>query len=296
MARRAKYSEARFALIPAEVLNSEACMSLPDYAFRCLVALASFNRTRLRAEERKANPGNNGDLSLPASIAAKQFGIKPTWRVSAGLQMCRHARLIEITRTGKIHNGKGVAQLYGLCWLPIAPSDKYDQPRMLPRPAANEWINWKRPENWKEIEREVRERAQGTKMSHSTRLDRKAMFRSTRLEQPRSIRLDRNNETADQPVLIPSERSAVGGMGLRVQVDGPSTVQQNERSAEGRVAKGRSAIPALKSSPEKTGGRQKVEKLMRTLPHLPDADIAHMTGEPIELVQKVRELIHVDVD
>lgn len=40
---------------------------------------------------------------------------------------------------------------------------------------------------------------------------------------------------------------------------------------------------------EKNGGAQKIEKLIRLQGHLLDGDIAKITGEPIELVQRVRE-------
>jgi hypothetical protein len=205
---KSKYSELRFAMIPSEVLTSEACKSLPDYAFRCLMALTAANRTSARAEERAKHPGNNGDLSLSVADARKQFGIQPAWRVTAGLQMCRHARLVEITRVGRVQNGKGIAQLYGLCWLPVAPSDKYDSPKMIPRSAANEWINWKRPADWAEIEKRIRQTAQGTKKSDSRRLVRKGGFHTSRLGRSRTRRLERNEQSAVQGVLNPSEISA----------------------------------------------------------------------------------------
>jgi hypothetical protein len=36
-------------------------------------------------------------------------------------------------------------------------------------------------------------------------------------------------------------------------------------------------------------GRPKVEKLMSLQPHLPDVDIAKISGAPLELVQRVRD-------
>jgi hypothetical protein len=70
----------------------------------------------------------------------------------------------------------------------------------------------------------------------------------------------------------------------------------NSRSGSGgRIRQGNGCVIApgadspVRVSTRKSGGAQKIEKLIRLQGHLLDSDIAKITGEPIELVQKVRE-------
>lgn len=154
-------SSPTFAFLPSEILTSDALKACPDYAFRCLVCLASFNTTNRDPARRKGNPGNNGTLSLRTE-QAQQFGISP-WRVTAGMKILEQAGLIEVTRQGRIENGQGICSLYGLTWLPIAPSDKYDQPRTIPRNASNGWLRFKKPDDWNVMEKTLRQRAQGSR-------------------------------------------------------------------------------------------------------------------------------------
>ena len=71
----------------------------------------------------------------------------------------------------------------------------------------------------------------------------------------------------------------------------------NSRSGSGgrRIRQGKGTVLASDSNSlaqipfGKIDGAQKIEKLIRLQGHLLDGDIAKITGEPIELVQKVRE-------
>lgn len=192
-------------------MTSEAFKALPDYAVRVLLALTSFNRTTIHTDEQKKKPGNNGDLSLPFKVA-KEFGIRPSWRLGAGLSLLCKVGLIEKTRQGMAAAGATVPSLYALSWLPIAPSDKYDFPRVLPKPESNEWTNWKRPDDWAEVERRTRYLMQGKKKvfinpggsDQSTRVDSRAPDLETRVDRKLA-----NLANPHQPGWIPS-RNRVG--------------------------------------------------------------------------------------
>jgi hypothetical protein len=161
------------------VLLSSAAAACPDYAIRCLVAIACRNNTSRDPEYRKKNgPGNNGLLSLPVPGAA-EFGIAPSWRVVAGLQLLVLADLIVRTRQGHIRNGRGIPSLYALAWLPIAPSSQYDGAlgdRTLPTKAAHKYLQWRPPDDWAAIEYRVRTIAQGGKAALDKKLPLKTSW------------------------------------------------------------------------------------------------------------------------
>lgn len=60
-------------------------------------------------------------------------------------------------------------------------------------------------------------------------------------------------------------------------------------NSDSRAAHAPSPRPVRESRSSSKNGAQKIEKLARLQSHLTDADIAKITGEPIELVQQVRE-------
>lgn len=149
-----------FANLPKDIMLSEAFNTLPDYAVRCLIALLVENRTsRDPGQRNKSGPGNNGDLSLSAKTA-RQYGLQASWKVSAGLTILRAVGLIEVTRQGGLHQSTARCSLYGLTWLPIAPSEKHDRPTCVPRTASHAWRTFKKPADWKLRERDIRRKAQ----------------------------------------------------------------------------------------------------------------------------------------
>jgi hypothetical protein len=131
-----------------DMLQSDAYCALPHFARSVLAAIAAQYRGT-----------NNGDLDFP-DRKAKRYGIDNKER-SASRFLLEIVGLIEITRQGRRVGGKGVCSLYALtCW-PIDPSNKYDVPTVLQRPAPNTWARWKRPMDWDEIVLRIRRRAQG---------------------------------------------------------------------------------------------------------------------------------------
>jgi hypothetical protein len=77
-----------FAAVPVEVLTSEACRTLPAYAFRVLIAFAAEYRGK-----------NNGDIALTWSMA-KAFGIASKKQLVASIAMLQERNLIQKTRQG----------------------------------------------------------------------------------------------------------------------------------------------------------------------------------------------------
>jgi hypothetical protein len=142
-----------YAQIMGDVLRSQAYAAIPDYAARVLLALA--------AQFRKTN---NGDLSLTAA-EARRYGIAAEWKLRAGLSLLETVGLVEVTRHGRIENGKGICSLYALGWRQIDASDKYDQPRAVAMAAPMTWAKWKHPADWKLQVASARQRAQGKRKS-----------------------------------------------------------------------------------------------------------------------------------
>lgn len=139
----------RFAMIPLDVLESEAYCRLPDYAKVVLVALAS-----------RYTGSNNGDLSLTAAVA-KEVGVGQRWKRNAGIKLLSQCGLIEITRQGRLAHGGKLCTLFALTWRDVSPTDKYDQPAKVARKASQDWAHWKAPANWREIISNVRRASKG---------------------------------------------------------------------------------------------------------------------------------------
>lgn len=138
-----------FAAIPVDVMESEAFAALPDYAIPVLVALAAQYRGQ-----------NNGNLSLTCT-QARQLGVHSSWKVRAGLQLVSMVGLVERTRQGKMSHGRGVCALFALTWKPVDPTPQAFPPIEYKRPPGNGWAKWKRPENWRVIEKRIRNMARG---------------------------------------------------------------------------------------------------------------------------------------
>lgn len=120
-------------MLPLEVVESAAFRSLPDYATRVLIVLAS-----------KYRGNNNGDLSLTASYA-KECGISGA-KLYAALDLLQLVGLISKTRQG----GKKPlgCSLYALEWKKVDPSAKYDSRNNGTDAPRNTWANWTVPSDW----------------------------------------------------------------------------------------------------------------------------------------------------
>ena len=129
MSRRGKrrLTGEHFAAVPVEVLKSDACRTLPAYAFRALIAFAA---------EYRGN--NNGDIALTWSTG-KPYGIASKKQLVASITMLQERQLILKTRQG----GKRPLGpcLYALTWRPIDElRPKID---MAPNPIpSHAWAKW----------------------------------------------------------------------------------------------------------------------------------------------------------
>lgn len=139
-----------YAILLDEVMRSPAFKAQPHFARSVFAALA--------AQYRGAN---NGDLSITSKVAV-EYGIDSS-ELSSALSLLEAAGLIEKMRQGLLTPGKAICTLWALtCW-PIDPSEKYDVPVMIQRPAPNTWATWIEPEDWWQRVRETKHRAKGRK-------------------------------------------------------------------------------------------------------------------------------------
>jgi hypothetical protein len=143
-----------FAFIPVEVLQSDTCMTLPNYSVRVLLAIAAQYRGN-----------NNGDLSMTRSIALS-FGIRSQQHLVTSLSMLLERGLIEKTRQG----GKKPfgPTLYAITWQPI--DDIRGKIGSGPTTTAkNTWVKWSPdlPGHQPSIKHQVRRRtASGLPADH----------------------------------------------------------------------------------------------------------------------------------
>lgn len=116
-----------FAQVPVEVLTSEACRTLSNYAHRVLIALAAQFRGN-----------NNGDLSLTWSMAPA-FGINSKEQLNSSTKILIERGLITKTRQG----GKKPLgpTLFAVTWHPINDlRGKIDSGPTTS--ASNAWAAW----------------------------------------------------------------------------------------------------------------------------------------------------------
>jgi hypothetical protein len=170
-----------FALLPCEVLESAAYRALPDWAKPVLVALAG-----------KYRGARNGDISLTWT-EARALGVSGEWKLRAGIKLADSVGLIDITRPGgNVAGGEKIPSLYAVGWLPIEPSDKFEQPLGTLLKAANRWANWSRPDDWPERVKAERLRAQGKKRHH-TRVGKLASHVRGDVDCDHNTRAERSN-------------------------------------------------------------------------------------------------------
>ncbi len=139
----------RYALLPREVLKSDAYAAMPDYAVRVLVAVAG-----------QYCGANNGQLSMTAADA-RTLGIHSAWKVAAGLRLLLSSGLVELTRPGKYSHGRGISALYALGWRQFDVSPDAFPPIVVAQPAPHAWARWERPADWKDFEKDTRRQARG---------------------------------------------------------------------------------------------------------------------------------------
>ena len=116
-----------FAQIPVEVLMSEACATLPNYAVRVLLAIAAQYRGR-----------NNGELAMTWRIG-QEYGIGSKEHLVLGLAALLEHGLIHKTRQG----GKKPLgpTLYAVTWQPIDDLDGKIESGATTSP-SNAWATW----------------------------------------------------------------------------------------------------------------------------------------------------------
>jgi len=117
----------RYALLPDELLQSEAVRELDHSAFRVLTAIAAQYHGR-----------NNGRLTLPYS-AAVHYGLRSKDSLIRGLKQCVAHDLLEITHQG------GLPPLgctrYALTWKQMDSDEKLGLVGTLN--PTNRWAHWK---------------------------------------------------------------------------------------------------------------------------------------------------------
>ena len=127
-ARQGRRTGERFARLPVEVLQSEACRTLDGTALKVLVALAA-----------QFHGSNNGILTLPLS-AARNFGIRSSDSLNRGLKELVERGLIEKTHQGGLPP-YGCSK-YALCWLEKrSSSNSLGQNATTPK----DWVTWTMP-------------------------------------------------------------------------------------------------------------------------------------------------------
>ncbi|MBX5463816.1 MAG: hypothetical protein IRZ28_22350, partial [Steroidobacteraceae bacterium] len=149
----------RYALLPAEILESDAWTALPDYAARTLIALLP-----------EYHGHNNGCLGLTASQARKR-GLHH-WKLYGGLKVLALAQLIVCTRRGRLENGTKLPSLYAVTWKGIdEPRDGvvYDEGISACPIPRHDWTKWQRPADWRKTCQRIAQEMRGTtKKSVST--------------------------------------------------------------------------------------------------------------------------------
>lgn len=122
----------RYALMPVEVLQSEACRTLPAAQLRVLVALAA-----------QFTGYNNGRLTLPLS-AARAFGIGSNDTLNRGLHELMDRGLIQLTKQGGLPPFG--CSTYALCWRQL---DDPGGHHLMRKPTSDGWKTWRCAESSK---------------------------------------------------------------------------------------------------------------------------------------------------
>lgn len=135
----------RYALVPEEVLQSQAFKALPHYAVRVLLAIAA-----------QFNGSNNGSLALTAA-QGRRYGIDRK-HLFAGLELLQLAQFIAKCRQGGM-KPLGVTR-YAVTWRGIDPGEFDSGVAPCPIP-SHAWARWTPPGSWREVQKVVLARARG---------------------------------------------------------------------------------------------------------------------------------------
>lgn len=148
--RARRESGKHYGIVYDEVMLSPAWHAVPHFAKAVYLGIAAQFRG-----------GNNGDLDFPVS-KARLYDISNK-ELAAGIPLLEQVGLIERTRVGRLAGGRKLCSLYALtCW-PVEPSEKYDVPHVLQRPASNAWARWTRPPEWSQVVLTAKRKAAGRK-------------------------------------------------------------------------------------------------------------------------------------
>ena len=245
-------------------MNSAAYAAQPDFAKVVLFAMAA-----------RYQGHNNGDLSL-AIKDARALGVAHAWKLYAGINLLKKGDLIECTRQGKLERGTKLCSLFALTWRGIdAPPEgvAYDGGISICSIPGNAWAKWEKPADWAQIIRSV------TAANHG----RNKIPVSTTLGKGRSTTLGTEDAKTDQPPWVKETSFSV-----------PTVVDTSKTLAGGAVNKPGSGAHAPNSalSPAPLSrAAQSAKKLLATLPHLSDADLAKICHIDIKDAQTAREAI-----
>lgn len=149
----------RYAVLPNDVLESDAYCAQPDWGKVVLTALAA-----------RYNGNNNGDLSLPFS-EAKRLGVSQQWKLYTGLKLLELAGLVACTRRGHLTKGVKLCSLYAVTWRGISKTDVVFDAGVNASPLpSHAWAKWCKPDDWAKHVKTVKQKVRGgnEKSSHPT--------------------------------------------------------------------------------------------------------------------------------
>jgi hypothetical protein len=241
-----------FARMTQTLLQCPAVTSLNHAAFRVLVILSV--GARPPGLDSKKDPGRNGVQAI-TDTHARKFGLAGRDTVYRAIEQLIARGLIVRTRDG--HRSKRHFALYGVGWLAI--THREGQPLDVPEQAPFGYLNWQppnrpkkpMPNRWRKLEMPSDSRTQSRPMNGQ----------DERVCRP----MDASKSEICRPMI---------GNTLRVSGAGP-------------------ALPSRPLSPPYSGplskAAQSAKKLLATLPHLTDAEIARICRIEIEDAQTARK-------
>lgn len=205
---------------------------------------------------------NNGTLCC-TDTWVRQFGLVSRDTLYASIRVLLDRNLIEVTRPGIKH--RKVPTLYALAWQPVNSRNGELLGRFTP--ATHAYRDWSAPERRKK-------KVPGSRKPTEFQSDNRT-----------SLCPIVGLQNADYSPISPTK---VQGF----QSDGRE-YSKNLGRIPGSVSGLFSPRSAQRGS-ERNGGAHKIEKLARLQQHLPDGDIAKITGESIDLVREVRAALALE--
>ena len=258
----------RYALMPREVLVSDAYAALPDWAVRVLIALAAQYYRKDR----------NGSLALPVGDA-RTLGVRRPWQIYAGLRLLEQVELATCTRRGHLAHGGKVASLYALTWRGINKPPEgvtYDEGVKVCATPGNGWARWTRSDNWDTVVRTFVNRARGTGSRTRSR-DRGQQLRPRKNPDTHPVGKDRTPPGGtEQDQVVPTRgvrkpRNVVPPPGVASKTPGLGA----ERGAIERT-RARPAPPSSDSSGQRTSDAALVRKWAAACPQMTEFELANV--------------------